>query len=239
MASKPQIGTGNATVINTGEEVIVSITVTNIGSETASKVFLTGATLGAARRISPQNFPVYIGNLTNEGSGSIGARFSTTGLTPGQQYLLTLRGTYEAGGTLGFVVNRYVMIPQPAPYATPRLRSHVNVLLNNATWTYTIFNDEPLGSSLYIAAFHLDIVAPTTVTGTPHGWQSESDLMTYVGWISGDAHVAPQQALGGFEIQSPTGRSESTSYSLISWDHAANNAGPVGLDSVLSPSRAR
>ncbi|WP_219135280.1 hypothetical protein [Janthinobacterium sp. UMAB-60] len=164
MASKPQIGTGNATVINTGEEVIVSITVANIGNETASKVFLTGATLGAARRISPQNFPVYIGSLTNEGSGSIGARFSHTGLTPGQQYLLTLRGTYEAGGTLGFVVNRYVMIPQPAPYASPRLRSHVNVLLNNATWTYTIFNDEPLGSSLYIAAFHLDIAASAAVT---------------------------------------------------------------------------
>ena len=113
MASKPQIGTGSATVINTGEEVIVSITVTNVGSETASKVFLTGVTMGAARRISPQNFPVYIGNLTHEGSGSIGARFSNTGLTPGQQYLLTLRGTYEAGGTLAI-----------SPHLDPELVRH-------------------------------------------------------------------------------------------------------------------
>lgn len=239
MASKPQLITGNATVLNTGEEIIVSLTIANTGDDAALNVYLTGATLGAARRISPQNFPVYIGSLQREGSGSIGTRFSNTGLVPGQQYLLTLRGTYQAGGTLGFVVNRYLRIPEPAPYASPRLRSHVNVLLNNATWTYTIFNDEPLGSPLYIAAFHLDIVAPTTVTGTPPGWQSESDLMTYVGWISENAHVGPQQSLGGFEIQSPTGRSESTAYSLISWDHTLNDAGPVGLDTVLSPSRAR
>ena len=239
MASKPQLITGNATVLNTGEEIIISLTIANTGDDPATNVFLTGATFGSARRISPQNFPVFIGSLQHEGSGSIGVRFNNTGLVPGQQYLLTLRGTYQAGGTLGFAVNRYLRIPEPAPYASPRLRSHVNVLLNNATWTYTIFNDEPPGSPLYIAAFSLDIVAPTTVTGTPPGWLSESDLMTYVGWISDTAHIGPQQSLGGFEIQSPTGRSESTAYSLISWDHALNEAGPVGLDTVLSPSRAR
>lgn len=239
MASKPQLISGGATVINTGEELIVSLSLSNMGADPASKVFLTGATLGTARRISPQNFPVYIGNLYQEGSSSIGARFSSSALTVGQQYLLTLRGTYEAGGTQGFVINRYLKIPVAAPYATPRLRSHVNVVLNNATWSYTVFNDEPLGSSLYIAAFHLDIAAPTTVTGSPAGWQSQSDLMTYAGWIAEDAHIAPQQSLAGFEIQSPTALSESTSYSLISWDHARDAAGPVGLDTVLSPSRAR
>jgi hypothetical protein len=239
MASKPQLISGGATVINTGEELIVSLTLTNMGSEPASKVFLTGATLGPARRLSPQNFPVYVGNLQNEGSGSIGARFSSTGLNSGQQYLLTLRGTYEAGSTLGFAINRYLAIPPPAPYATPRLRAHVGVLLNNATWIYTIFNDEPPGSPLHIAAFHLDIAAPVTVTGSAPNWEPESDLMTYAGWIAADAHIAPQQSLGGFEIQSPTARSEATPYSLISWDHTRNEAGPVWLDTVLSPSRAR
>lgn len=235
--AKPQLTTGNATVLNTGDELIVSVTVANLGTAPAAKVVLTGATLGAARRLSPQNFPVYIGDLQTEASNHIGARFSTSGLATGQQYLLTLRGTYQAGGTQGFAVNRYLTIPAAAPYITPRLRSHVSVVLGNATWTYTVHNDEPAGSPLYIAAFHLDIVAPATVTGTPPDWQAESDLMTYAGWIAADAHIAPQQSLGGFEIQSPTARSESTAYSLISWDHSRDLAGPVGLDAVLSPAR--
>ncbi|WP_343732278.1 hypothetical protein [Duganella sp.] len=238
MASKPQLITGNATVINTGEEIILSLIVANVGGERAGKVFLTGATLGAARRLSPQHFPVFIGNLGNEGSGSIGTRFSAAGLAPGQQVLLTLRGTYQAGGTLGFVINRYLKIPAPAPYASPRLRAHVNVVLNNATWTYTLFNDEPPGSPLYIAAFHLDLVAPTTLTASPPGWQPQTDLMSYAAWAAAEAHIGPQQSLGGFEIQSPTARSEATAYSLISWDHARDEAGPVWLDTVLSPARA-
>lgn len=243
--SKPQFVTGNATVINTGDELIVSITIANLGAETASNVFLTSATLGAARRISPQNFPVFIGNLQTEASGSLGAKFRLDGLTVGQKYLFTARGTYDAGATLGFAVSRYLTVPAAAPYATPILKAHLSVALNNATWTYTIFNDEPLGSSLYIAAFHLDVAAPVSVTRSPPGWQAESDAISYAGWISTDdsppfpTHLPPQQSLGGFEIQSPTARSESTSYSLVSWDHARNDAGPVGLDTVLSPSRSR
>ena len=239
--SAAQLVTGNAVVINTGDELIVSITLSNIGGEPADKIYLTGATLAMARRLSPQNFPVFIGNLPSEASSIIGAKFASQGLAVGQKYLLTLRGVYGSGAAQGYAVSHYITIPPAQPYATQLLRAHVGVSLSNATWTYTVFNDEPVGSPLHIAAFHLDIVAPSTVTGTPPNWQADSDLTSYVGWLSDapSAHIAPQQSLGGFQIQSATALSESTAYSLISWDPTRDQAGPVALDTVLSPSRAR
>jgi hypothetical protein len=44
--------------------------------------------------------------------------------------------------------------------------------------------------------------------------------------------------LSGFQIQCATAASESTSYVLTSWDHAADAAGLVSFDYALSPARA-
>lgn len=128
------------------------------------------------------------------------SRFSSSALTVGQQYLLTLRGTYEAGGTQGFVINRYLKIPVAAPYATPRLRSHVNVVLNNATWSYTVFNDEPLGSS---QAGHLSRprVVTTLLAEDRHVAASYNALVTPSAvMVSAEGTIASHLALGSKEI---------------------------------------
>jgi len=236
----PQIVSGNPSLTNTGEDLTVSVPVTNLGQTTANRVYITDITLGTVPRITPKNFPVYIGNLAFESLGNVGARFDARGLAVGSRQLLTIRGTYDRSPVIAFAISRYITIPvvEPAPVVT--LRSHVGVALGPATWSYTVYNDEPGGSTLDIVAFHLDVVAPIGLITAPPGWIAETDNLTYVAWIASDVstpRVKAGASLSGFSIQSATTRSESTSFSLMSWNSATDTAGPVGIDTVLSPMR--
>ena len=238
--TKPQIISANPSTTNTGADLTISVPVTNLGQTTANRVYITDISLGIVPRITPKNFPVSIGNLAFESLGNVNAKFDARGLAVGSRQLLTIRGTYNRNPAVAFTISRYINVPaaQAAPVVT--LASHVGVALGPANWAYTVFNDEPAGSALDIVAFHLDVVAPIGLITSPPGWNAETDNLTYVAWITTDESVPriqPGASLSGFAIQSATARSESTPLSLISWNRQTNSAGPVGLDTVLSPMR--
>ncbi|BBJ22128.1 hypothetical protein [Candidatus Nitrotoga sp. AM1P] len=240
----PKLVSAAPTLINTGIELFVSMPLINGGTEFAPNVFITGFTVASAPRLSPVSFPVFVGNLAAGNNGATNARFGALGLIPGQKYLLTVRGFYGAEGSqIGFSVNRYVTIPVPSAYPVDLLRARVQALVQTSTWNYTIYNDEPESSQQFLAGFSLTIAAPVIVTGTPPGWIVETDNATYVGWIAADEnfpypnHVRPGDTLGGFQIQSPTGYSESTPYVLTSWRQDTDESGLVAPDVVVTPRR--
>lgn len=238
--TKPQIISATPSMTNTGSDLTISVPVTNLGQITATRVYITEISLGAVPRITPTNFPVSIGNLAFESLGNVNAKFDARGLVVGSRQLLTIRGSYDRDPAIAFTISRYINVPAVEAAPAISLRSHVGVALGTATWAYIVFNDEPGGSALDIVAFHLDVVAPVGLITSPPGWNVETDNLTYVGWITADdsvPRIKPGASLSGFAIQSATARSESTPLSLISWNRQTNMAGPVGLDTVLSPMR--
>lgn len=241
----PQLVASNPSVLNTGAELFVSVPLTNVGGSGATNVSLTGFTVGPAPRLSPQVFPVFVGNIAVGSSGAINGRFNSRPFIAGQRLLLTLRGSYgPTGAKAGFSVNRYVVVPPPGPYPVPLLKAHVVASVQPTLWSYTIVNDEPAGSPQCLAGFSLSIAAPVSVTGTPPGWSFETDNATYVYWFSTDEslpypnHARPGTSLPGFQIQNSTLRSESTPYLLTSWRQDTNEAGLVAADLVVTPGRA-
>lgn len=241
----PQLVGSDPTVLNTGSELCASMPLVNVGSIGAPSVFVTSITAGSALRQSPQSFPVFVGNLEVGNDGVVNARFSAAGLVIGQKLLLTVRGTYgPVNARVGFTVNRYIVVPAAAPYPVALLKAHVQVVVQPAVWTYTIVNDEPAASPQFLSGFSLSVAAPVSVTGTPPGWDVETDSSTFVFWFATDEavpfphHVRPGVSLSGFQIQSATSRSESTPYLVSSWRQDTNEAGLVAPDVILSPGRA-
>jgi hypothetical protein len=93
--------------------------------------------------------------------------------------------------------------------------THIEVTQAGSEFTYTVFNDEPATSSLYVNAFHLTIGgAPFSVTSTPEGWDYFTDNSTYIDWYNTELElpyphdVAPDSSLGGFTILSAVATSE-------------------------------
>jgi hypothetical protein len=233
----------NPTVRNSGVEVSISLPIGNTGSTPAPGVFVTGISFGSAARISPAGFPVFLGDLAVSNNVSVDARFSSTGLVIGNRYLMTVRGVYGSGAViLAFTVNRFIVVPAVSAPPVTFLQATAEVSITPNTWTYTLYNDEPATSTLYIGAFSLDLVAPVTIANTPDGWSADTDNRSYVLWYAADQQlpyphqVSPGGSLGGFQLQSVATRSESTRYALASWDHQSNGASLVSFDYVLSPS---
>ena len=83
------------------------------------------------------------------------------------------------------------------------------------TWSYTAHNDEPPGSPLFISSFLVVLNGPILVFGSPDGWTTETDYISYVLWFNLDTalpyphDIAPGESLGGFFIQSPSPRQRS------------------------------
>jgi hypothetical protein len=246
LAQTPRFNTASPGVLSSenANELTVSLPILNIGTADAANMTVTNITLGSAGRLSPAGLPWFIGDLGVGGSVSVTARFDSSGLIVGGRYLMTVQGTYEAdNATFGFAVNRFIVIPAVSPPDVLYLKAHVTVSTESGTWSYSIFNDEALKSSQFIAAFSLDVVTPFAVTGTPTGWQVETDNLSYVLWFAADEqlpykhHIPPGESLEGFQIQSTSNGSESTAYIVTAWDHQSNDAGLVSPDVVLSPSR--
>jgi hypothetical protein len=124
------------------------------------------------------------------------------------------------------------------------LLARVEVATSPSLWSYTVFNEEPANSQNFIKFFSLDLAGPVTVTGTPAGWDFDTDGATFILWFNTDAalpypnDIAPGASLGGFELQSTATESTQELYSLVGWDHSVDDAGLVQFGSTLVPSGA-
>jgi hypothetical protein len=194
--------------------------------------------------VSPSVFRIFVGDLAVGNNSNVNMIFSAANLAVGARYLLTIRGTYQIGTqNLGFSVNRFIVIPAVTTLPVALLNAEVSVAIGSDSWSYAISNDEAVGSTLYIASFSLDVVAPVSITGTPAGWIGKTDNISYVGWYANDGgqpyshQVAPAATLSGFKIASSTALSQSTAYIVTSWDHEADTSGLVFSDYISSPSQ--
>jgi len=244
LAEAPRFSTAAPGLLNSDGELTISLPLLNIGTADATNVKVTKISLGSAARTSPAGLPLPVGDVPFNGTSSISPRFSTAGLIVGGKYLLTVQGTYEANNiTSGFAVNRYIVLPAPSQAPVLYLKAHVEVTVQPGVWTYTIFNDEPPGSSQFIALLSLEVGSPFTVTGVPDGWEVETNNVSYGLWVASDQqspyphHIAPGGSLGGFQIQSLQNKSESLPYILTAWNHQSNQAGLVSPDVVFSPAK--
>lgn len=245
LAPAPRFSTVAPGLLNSDGQLTVSLPILNIGTADAANVRVTKISLGSAVRRSPAGLPLPLGILPVNGTASISPRFNTTGLLVGGKYLLSVQGTYEANNlTSGFAINRYIVLPAPSQSPVVYLKAHVDVAVQPGIWTYTIFNDEPVGSTEFIALFSLEVGSPFTVTGVPAGWEVETDNVSYALWVASDQqspyphHIPPGGSLGGFQIQSSKIGSESTGYLVAAWNHQLDQAGLVSPDLVLSPGKS-
>jgi hypothetical protein len=236
----PRFSTGTPDVINTAGNLSFSLPLINSGTEAAANLWLTDMTLNLATRLIPAGLPVFLGNLAVDNIVPVNGRFHGHGLLVGGRYLITVRGTYEFGGvTYGFNVNHDIIVPPPVASPIKFLNARVDVAVAPGVWSYQLFNDEASDSPQFINSFSLDVVAPVIVTGRPRGWADRTDNASYVLYSATDQQhrIAPGASLGGFEIQSSSGSSESTGFSVTAWNHQTDQAGLVVLGAVLSPSR--
>lgn len=125
-----------------------------------------------------------------------------------------------------------------------QLAVHVDVNQVGDSWTYTLTDDEPLGSPNYLTSFGLEVSAPVTVIGVPSGWDFITDNASYVYWFDTDASVpypddvAPGDTLSGFALQSTGATSSLFSDNIAAWDHSADAPGPSYLGETFAPTIA-
>lgn len=137
-----------------------------------------------------------------------------------------------------------LLLLMPGTKAAADLMMHFDVNQSGSDFSYTVFNDEPASSSLYISAFHLTVDAAFVVANSPAGWDYVSDFSTYIDWFNTDAalpypnDIAPGSSLGGFTLRSSVTTSESLPFTASSWDHSTDEGGPSADGSVLAPSGA-
>lgn len=108
--------------------------------------------------------------------------------------------------------------------------------------TYTLFNDEAVGSPNYINTLNLEPRVPFTVTASPPGWTADTDNSVFVLWYSTaqSFDIPPGGTLTGFIITSQTDVVNPTPVTITSWNHTSNAAGPVlvGAVKTLAPTAA-
>ena len=243
-AKSPRFITGKPDLLNSDGKLAVSVPLINHGAAVASNIRITDVALEAATRLEPAGMPVFLGTLAIDNVVLVNAKFDATNLVLGGKYRVDIKGTYESGdATYRFAVDRSIFVPASERPFIDLLNAHVEVSAKPNKTSYMLFNDEQLDSPQHINTFSLDVVAPIVVTGTPKGWEVETDNRSYVLWYSAGSqlpdpnNVAPGKSLGGFEIQNPAKGSESTGFSLTAWNHQTNDSGLAVLGSVLSPAR--
>lgn len=235
---------GAPTVIHTAGAISLNIQMMNVGEAGLVRLLCTNITLGSAARSSPVGFPIVADQLAASAAVRVSARFADTGLTVGTRYLLTVRGSYVVDNVVyGLTLNRYVEIPPVSNPTFPMLSARVDVSTSTNYWNYRLVNAETAGSPQHITSFALAVFAPVTVTGTPEGWEVETDNISYVLWSAADYappyvhQIAPGAALSGFQLMSPRVSSEATGASLGGLNQAVDDAGLVASDYTLTPNR--
>jgi hypothetical protein len=121
------------------------------------------------------------------------------------------------------------------------LQSHAEVSTQPFAWTYTLYNDEQQGSANYLGYFNLAVNAPMSVTGSPTGWDFQTDNASYVLWFNTDdalpySHdVSPGASLGGFKVESLVAASKVSDYGIGSWNHTTDLPGPTTSGKIAAP----
>ena len=244
----PRFETRDPAVVLSGNRLSVSLPIINSGDGGATAMTVTSIALGSAARTEP-TLPLVLGDVPAGNGTAVTAFFSPAGLTPGTRLMLTVRGTYRSGGeSLGFTINRVIIVPPATPPSANLLAARLQSSVNPATrtWSYVLVNEEPVGSARYLNTVSIDMVRPFTVTGTPPGWEVDTDSLTYVLWYATDIappyphHVAPGASLGGFQIQAQPGvtSSEGRGYSITSWNHSTDQADLVAFGTTPVPARS-
>lgn len=108
------------------------------------------------------------------------------------------------------------------------------------TWSYAVTNNEPSSSPNFLIGFELAIHAQLSSVQAPPGWDYQTDGYNYVYWFSDSTSVpysddiAPGALLTGFMLSADalSGSSESVVYS---WDHLADEPGPIRDGAVDAP----
>ena len=125
------------------------------------------------------------------------------------------------------------------------LQSHAEVQITGSSFAYTIFNDEAVGTDLFLYGFTLIAHAPFDVTQTPVNWEYTTDNLTYIDWINEDPNfpsnydVAPGASLAGFVLNATIPvEAILQPYTIQASDHTTGNNGSITDPSVqvLSPS---
>ena len=60
------------------------------------------------------------------------------------------------------------------------LLTHVDSSQTGKAFSYTVFNDEPLGSSNFLSLWHLNVNAPFSVSSVPTSWDYVTDFATFI-----------------------------------------------------------
>lgn len=244
--SAMQVVLGLPVIEHVGDKLVVTPEIINAGGSAIGHLMCHDITLGCARRLAPPHgYPVVLGEVERSGVARLAAAFAATGMRPGTQYLLTLRGSYTVDNiSFPLGLTRYVLVPPPCPAAVqPPLRARVASAVCTDFWNYELVNEEPAGSALHIVRFALRLAAPIAVTGIPMGWTMETDANSYVLWSAlqqdrpTSGQIAPGHSLGGFQLMSPHTRSEATASTMAAWDHGNGRTGPSVEDYAVVPYR--
>jgi len=107
------------------------------------------------------------------------------------------------------------------------------------TYTFSITNQELVGSPNFLSGFTLTPTVPYAVLGTPNGW-SVSDFDGVIFWFNQELwpyphDVAPGLSLSSFVIHTTIPLSGLISYEISSWDHVADTFGPTTSSVVVVP----
>jgi hypothetical protein len=113
-ASGPVFATLPPTSGSAGGSFFVFLPITNTGGAAATQIQITAATLGTVALQSP-TLPFSLSDLAPAAVDESTLTFNSSSLISGKNYLLTVRGTYLAGGTtLGFAVSRIITFGKPS-----------------------------------------------------------------------------------------------------------------------------
>jgi hypothetical protein len=123
----PALATQVPGVASVGNTLFVLLPIVNAGTGPASAVQITSITLGQLRPTTPSSLPLSLGDMAGGAISLVNLAFTDTTLIIGNKYLLTVRGTYVAGGTtLGFSVNRFINFGVPTIFQLPANPLNVN-----------------------------------------------------------------------------------------------------------------
>jgi hypothetical protein len=252
----PPFSLGTPSVINTTDGLSVALPLNNRGTEALTNLWATDIALDNTTRLIPAELPRFLGTLGVDNTVSVNARFNSEGLAVGGEYVITVDGTYhfeDQETTYYFSVQHRLVVPPVVKPPIKLLNARVTATITPGreytdpnrpvampgVWLYELFNDEAPDSSQWINTFSLDIVAPINVSGTPEGWEVQTNKASYILWYATDQRyrVAPGKSLRGFKVQSASKTSEATGFAVTAWDQQTDQAGLVALGTALSPSR--